>query len=89
MTLHSIGCLSHLKTRLFQLLSDMNFLDHLKSYDKDHIPPKVIKVIRDKYTSNPDFVPKLVASVSGAAEGLCSWVTAMDIYDRVAKVSSD
>lgn len=71
---------------LFQLLGDMNFLDHLKSYDKDHIPPKVIKVIRDKYTSNPDFNPKVIASVSSAAEGLCSWVSAMDIYDRVAKV---
>ena len=64
----------------------MNFLDHLKNYDKDHIPPKVIKVIRDKYTSNPDFNPKVIASVSSAAEGLCSWVSAMDIYDRVAKV---
>jgi len=69
-----------------KLLGDMNFLDHLKSYDKDHIPPKVIKVIRDKYTSNPDFNPKVIASVSSAAEGLCSWVSAMDIYDRVAKV---
>lgn len=64
----------------------MSFLESLKSYDKDNINPRVIKVIRDKYTSNEDFTPKNIASVSGAAEGLCSWVTAMDIYDRVAKV---
>ena len=64
----------------------MNFLDSLKNYDKDNIPHKVIKVIREKYTSNPDFNPKIIASVSSAAEGLCSWVSAMDIYDRVAKV---
>jgi len=60
----------------------------LKQYDKDNIPPKVIKVIRDKYTCKEEFEPKIIASVSAAAEGLCSWVKAMDIYDRVAKVSS-
>ena len=64
----------------------MNFLESLKSYDKDNISPKVMKVIRDKYTSQADFTPKVIASVSSAAEGLCSWVSAMDIYDRVAKV---
>ena len=66
----------------------MNFLDSLKSYDKDNISPRVMKVIRANYTSNADFNPKAIASVSSAAEGLCSWVTAMDIYDRVAKVST-
>lgn len=64
----------------------MTFLDSLKKFDKDNISPKIIKVIRDKYTSQPDFEPKVLAKVSGAAEGLCSWVKAMDIYDRVAKV---
>eukprot|EP00116_Pleurobrachia_bachei_P007879 sb/3468141/ len=64
----------------------MSFLESLKQYDKDNIPPRIMKVIRDKYTSNPDFNPKIIASVSSAAQGLCSWVSAMDIYDRVAKV---
>ena len=61
-----------------QLLSDMSFLESLKSYDKDNIPPRIMKVIRDKYTSNPDFNPKIIASVSSAAQGLCSWVSAMN-----------
>lgn len=32
-----------------KMLSDMRFLDNLKSFDKDNIPPAVIKKIRDKY----------------------------------------
>ena len=31
-----------------KLLGDMKFLDALKTYDKDNIPPAVIKKIRDK-----------------------------------------
>lgn len=69
-----------------KLLGDLKFLDSLKSYDKDNIPPAIIKKIRDKYTCDPDFDPAKMKSVSSAAEGLCSWVKAMDIYDRVIKV---
>lgn len=36
--------------------------------------------------SNADFDPAKVANASSAAEGLCKWVLAMEIYDRVAKV---
>jgi len=31
-----------------KLLGDMKFLDRLKSYDKDNIPPAIIKKIRTK-----------------------------------------
>lgn len=37
--------------------------------------------------TNPDFDPTKVAKASSAAEGLCKWITAMEVYDRVAKVS--
>ena len=43
-------------------------------------------VIREKYVTDPNFDPKLIAKASLAAEGLCRWVTAMEVYDRVAKV---
>ncbi|XP_046326217.1 dynein axonemal heavy chain 3-like [Haliotis rufescens] len=69
-----------------KLLSDLKFLDRLKTYDKDNIPPPVIKKIREKYMSNPDFDPTLIKNASTACEGLCRWVRAMDTYDRVAKV---
>ena len=43
--------------------------------------------IRKEYLTNPDFDPSKVANASSAAEGLCKWILAMEIYDRVAKVS--
>jgi dynein heavy chain len=42
--------------------------------------------IRKEYVTNPEFDPVKVAKVSSAAEGLCKWVLAMEIYDRVIKV---
>ena len=68
------------------LMSDMKFLESLKVYDKDNIPVTIMKVIRSKYMENPEFVPELIRSASSAAEGLCRWVRAMEVYDRVAKV---
>lgn len=45
-----------------------------------------MKKIRAEYTPNPEFDPVKVRTASSAAEGLCRWVQAMEIYDRVAKV---
>ena len=42
--------------------------------------------IRSEYIPNPEFDPVKVRNASSAAEGLCKWITAMEIYDRVAKV---
>ncbi|XP_076458174.1 dynein axonemal heavy chain 3-like [Babylonia areolata] len=69
-----------------KLLGDMKFLERLKNYDKDNIPVPVMRKIRDRYISNPDFEPSLIRNASTACEGLCRWVRAMDVYDRVAKV---
>ncbi|XP_043080221.1 dynein axonemal heavy chain 12 [Puntigrus tetrazona] len=69
-----------------KLLGDMNFLKDLKEYDKDNIPAQVMHKIRSEYMTNPDFDPTKVAKASSAAEGLCRWITAMEVYDRVAKV---
>lgn len=69
-----------------KMLNDMKFLDSLKTYDKDNIDPSRMKVIRSEYSTNPEFDPKLIAKASSAAEGMCKWVCAMEVYDRVAKV---
>lgn len=47
---------------------------------------QVMQKIRSEYMTNPDFDPTKVAKASSAAEGLCKWITAMEVYDRVAKV---
>ena len=39
-----------------------------------------------RYVTNPDFNPDVIKSASTACEGLCKWVRAMEVYDRVAKI---
>ncbi|XP_022099330.1 dynein heavy chain 3, axonemal-like isoform X3 [Acanthaster planci] len=69
-----------------KMLGDMKFLESLKDYDKDNIPSPIMKKIRDNYIPNPDFDPATIRKVSSACEGLCSWVRAIEVYDRVAKI---
>lgn len=68
-----------------RILGDMNFLQSLKDFDKDHIKPEIIAKIRKEYLPHKDFKPSVVAKASSAAEGLCKWIIAMDMYDKVAK----
>ncbi|XP_043943753.1 dynein axonemal heavy chain 3-like [Protopterus annectens] len=69
-----------------KMLGDMKFLDSLKDFDKDNIPPKVIAHIRRDFINNPEFQPAVIKNVSSACEGLCSWVRAIEVYDKVAKI---
>ena len=69
-----------------QMLGDIKFLESLKTYDKDNIPQGIMKRIREKYVTNPYFDPNLVKKVSTACEGLCKWVRAIEVYDRVIKI---
>ncbi|XP_026560379.1 dynein heavy chain 3, axonemal [Pseudonaja textilis] len=69
-----------------KVLGDLKFLEGLKSYDKDNIPAVVMKRIRERFINHPDFQPAVIKNVSSACEGLCKWVRAMEVYDRVAKV---
>lgn len=68
-----------------RMLSNMKFLDALKEYDKDNIPIPVMKKIREKFLPAKEFVPEKIKYVSTACEGLCKWIKAMEVYDRVTK----
>ncbi|KAK9874446.1 hypothetical protein WA026_002785 [Henosepilachna vigintioctopunctata] len=68
-----------------RILGDMNFLQTLKDFDKDHIKSEIMVKIRKDYLPHKDFKPHVVAKASSAAEGLCKWIIAMDMYDNVAK----
>ena len=68
-----------------KMITDTDFLNSLKSYDKDNIPASTITKIRT-YVSNPEFEPAKIKTASQAAFGLCCWVRAMEAYDRVAKI---
>lgn len=65
-----------------RLLGDIRFLQSLHEYDKDNIPPAYMAIIRKQYLTNPEFVPDKIRNASTAAEGLCKWVIAMDVYDK-------
>ena len=53
------------------MLEDTKFLQKLKDYDRDHIPSKVIKILRKRYVNKPEFEPALIKKASVAAHGLC------------------
>lgn len=69
-----------------RMLGDPQFLNSLRTFDKDSIPAAIIKKIRITFVPNPQFKPEMVRNASSAAEGLCSWVLAMEAYDRVIKI---
>uniref|UniRef100_A0A8C6RT96 Dynein axonemal heavy chain 3 n=1 Tax=Nannospalax galili TaxID=1026970 RepID=A0A8C6RT96_NANGA len=69
-----------------KILGDLKFLESLKTYDKDNIPPVIMKQIRERFIDHPNFQPAVIKNVSSACEGLCKWVRAVEVYDRVAKV---
>ena len=68
------------------MLGDLKFLDSLREFDKDNIQPANIRRIREKYIANPEFNPDIIKKVSSACEGLCRWVIAIEVYDKVIKV---
>ncbi|CAH2307190.1 dynein heavy chain 3, axonemal [Pelobates cultripes] len=68
-----------------KVLSDLKFLESLKVFDKDNIAPAIMKRIREKFIGNPDFQLSVIKNVSSACEGLCKWVRALEVYDRVAR----
>lgn len=68
-----------------KVLTDTNFIKRLLEYDKDNIPDKVLKSIK-RLIDDPQFTPEQVSKQSKAAQSMCMWVRAMDVYAKVAKV---
>jgi len=67
-----------------KILNDGQFIQKLKTYDKDNIKPATLKKL-SKYIQDPTMEPGAVIKVSKAAGGLAMWVHAMDVYSKVAK----
>ncbi|CAM9353814.1 unnamed protein product [Bubo scandiacus] len=72
-----------------KLLGHMNFLKDLKEYDKDNIPAAIMRKIQAEYLTNPEFDPEKVAKASSAAEGLCKWIMAMEVWNNAANDLQD
>ena len=69
---------------IIKLWGDSQFLDKLRSYDKDSIPNKIIKQIKP-YVSEARVQPE-GQEVSAARAAFCCWVRAMEAYDSTVKV---
>jgi dynein heavy chain len=67
------------------ILGDPKMLQSLKEFDKDNVPAKVMKALR-KYLVLPEFDLAKIKNVSKAAHAVCSWIYAIEAYDRVIKV---
>lgn len=72
------------KNHISQIIIDILLFAVTNSISTLQVP--VMQKIRSEYMTNPDFDPSIVAKASSAAEGLCKWIKAMEVYDRVAKV---
>lgn len=68
-----------------RMLGDPGFMRSLLDFDKDNISAAVIRKLK-KYVDDPQFTPEAVAKQSKAAQSLCMWARAMDVYNRVSKV---
>ncbi|XP_053977121.1 dynein axonemal heavy chain 2 [Hylaeus volcanicus] len=66
-------------------LADVNFLNTLRDFDKDHISDRTLRAIA-RYTSNPEFDAEKVGQVSIAAKSLCIWVIAMEKYGKLYRI---
>ena len=66
-----------------KIMGKSKFLDRLRNYDKDNIPTKIVKTVRETYIPMEAFTPEIVKRASSAAEGMCKWVLAIIEYDRV------
>merc|ERR1711941_263333 len=64
---------------------DSKLLDRLLEYDKDNIPESVMTKLAP-LENDPAFEPDAIKKASVAACGICKWVRAMVVYDRVAKM---
>ena len=66
-------------------LGNTNFIDQLKSFDKDNMSDRTLKKIAG-YCANAEFQPDIIGKVSSAARSLCMWVRAMEVYGRIFRV---
>lgn len=53
-----------------KILGDMKFLDNLINFDKDNIPPAIMKKVEERFVYDKDFDPAKIKNASTAAEGL-------------------
>ncbi|KAK0418155.1 hypothetical protein QR680_013403 [Steinernema hermaphroditum] len=69
-----------------KMLSDIHFMSRIRTFPRDSIPTHTMRTIRRNYLSRPEFDADNMKAVSLAAEGLCLWIRALDVYNTISKV---
>lgn len=70
-----------------KLMSQMDFMDQLKDYDKDNIPKKIISKVK-KYYDDPRFTPGKVLLHNMLLCVLCNFILTLYFSDGVKAVST-
>eukprot|EP01064_Diplonema_japonicum_P034413 TRINITY_DN7114_c0_g1_i1.p1 TRINITY_DN7114_c0_g1~~TRINITY_DN7114_c0_g1_i1.p1 ORF type:complete len:4107 (+),score=1152.60 TRINITY_DN7114_c0_g1_i1:350-12322(+) len=69
-----------------EVMTDGNFINSLKTYDRDSLDEGTIKKLSKFVVDDPDFTPEKIGSQGSAAcKSLCMWCRALHIYYYVAK----
>lgn len=67
-----------------RLMSSENLLNDMKNFDKDNIPPEVIRKL-ERVLPNEDFQPERVRKCSIFCAAACSWVNSIYQYHLIAQ----
>ncbi|CAD7696266.1 unnamed protein product [Ostreobium quekettii] len=62
------------------------FLKSLLNFDKDNVPVNCVEKVEKDYLVNPNFTADYIRTKSGAAAGLCGWVSNICKYFRIYQV---
>ena len=65
-----------------KLLGDSKFLESLINFEKDNIPPEILKKLQEKILTNELLDPEKLKLISVACEALCKWVCAIVRYGK-------
>jgi dynein heavy chain len=62
-----------------------DFINRLLKFERDDIPKPVLRKVRQKMASNPNFNPDEVGRKNVASKSLCIWVFAIDKYAKISE----
>ena len=71
------------------MLSNTNFLNELKSFDKDNLKQETLSKLKKIFEENHDFTLQNIQGISKAAANLYSWVVAILKYGELLKNIED
>jgi dynein heavy chain len=69
-----------------KLISKMNFLDSLLTFQSENVPEKKWHQLKEKYLKDPMFTKEKLQAQSLAGTTLLIWVVATEKYAQVVKV---